>query len=65
MEKLLEQIKNNSYQDGDRLILGNFIELKVNDDKTCIDVYKYVDFDSIEDIGEYDFDSDYLTSFNI
>ena len=63
MEKLLEQIKNNSYQDGDRLILGNFIELKVNDDKTCIDIYKYVDFDKISD--DYDFDSDYLTSFNI
>lgn len=65
MEKLLEQIKNNSYQNGDRLVLGNFIELKVNDEKDCIDVYKYVDFDSIEDIDDYDFDSDYLTSFNI
>ena len=65
MENLLEQIKNNSYQDGDRLVLGNFIELKVNDEKDCIDVYKYVDFDSIEDIDDYDFDSDYLTSFNI
>ena len=63
MEKLLEQIKNNSYQDGDRLVLGNFIELKVNDEKDCIDVYKYVDFDKIGD--DYDFDSDYLTSFNI
>ena len=63
MEKLLEQIKNNSYQDGDRLVLGNFIELKVNDEKDCIDVYKYVDFDKVND--DYDFDSDYLTSFNI
>ena len=63
MEKLLEQIKNNSYQDGDRLVLGNFIELKVNDDKDCIDVYKYVDFDKVDD--DYDFDSDYLTTFNI
>lgn len=63
MEKLLEQIKTNSYQDGDRLVLGNFIELKVNDEKDCIDVYKYVDFDKISD--DYDFDSDYLTSFNI
>ena len=63
MEKLLEQIKNNSYQDGDRLVLGNFIELKVNDDKTCIDVHKYVDFNKVGD--DYDFDSDYLTSFNI
>ena len=65
MEKLIEQIKNNSYQDGDRLVLGNSIELKVNDDKTCIDVYKYVDFDNIEDIDDYDFDGDYLTTFNI
>ena len=63
MEKLLEQIKNNSYQDGDRLILGNIIELKVNDDKDCIDVYKYVDLDKIGD--DHDFDSDYLTTFNI
>ena len=63
MEKLLEKIKNNSYQDGDRLVLGNIIELKVNDEKDCIDVYKYVDFDKIDD--DYDFDSDYLTSFSI
>ena len=61
--EIIEKIKNNSYQDGDRLILGNFIELKINDEKDCIDVYKYVDFDKISD--DYDFDSDYLTTFNI
>ena len=56
--QLYERIKNNSYSDCERIVLGELIELKFNED--CIDVYKYTDLDNVDD--DYDFDSDYITT---
>ena len=60
---LFNLIKAQSRNEDGRIILGNLIELKVNDTKDFLDVYKYVDFES-EDFNEdeHDFDEDYITS---
>ena len=60
-KQLFEKIKNFSYSDleKDVIVLGDLIELKLNDDS--IDVYKYKNLDNV-DIEEYDFDSDYITT---
>lgn len=56
--QLCDKIKNDSYSDCERIVLGKLIELKLNED--CIDVYKYTDFNKVDD--DYDFDSDYITT---
>lgn len=58
LKTLYELIQTNSYSNCKSIILGGLIELKINDD--CIDVYKYVDLNSVKD--DYDFDQDYLTT---
>lgn len=60
-KQLFEKIKNFSYSDleKDVIVLGDLIELKLNDGS--IDVYKYKNLDNI-DIEEYDFDNDYITT---
>ena len=65
----LELIKQCSYYDKEtgRIILGNLIELNINHDKDCIDIYKYADLSKIDDDDDnnYDFDNDYLTTICI
>lgn len=56
--QLFDRIKNNSYSDCERIVLGELIELKLNED--CVSVYKYADLDNVDD--DYDFDSDYITT---
>lgn len=62
-KQLFEKIKNFSYNDLERdvIVLGDLIELKFNEDNSCIDIYKYKNLDNV-DIEEYDFDSDYITT---
>lgn len=63
MEKLFELIKKDSYNDIEKgvIVLGNTLELKFNDDNSCIDVYKHKNLSEV-DIEEYDFEADYLTT---
>jgi hypothetical protein len=60
-KELFEKIKNFSYNDLEKevIVLGDLIEIRLNDD--CLDIYKYKNLDNV-DIEEYDFDSDYLTT---
>lgn len=57
-EQIYKMIKNNSYSDCQRIVLGNLIELKINED--CIDVYKYAELNTVDE--EYNFDDDYITT---
>ena len=59
-DEIFNLIKANSYSDCERIVLGNLIELKINED--CIDVYKYADLDAVND--DYDYDADYLTTIH-
>ena len=63
---LYNLIKAQSRNENGRIILGNLIELKVNETNDFLDVYKYVDFES-EDFDEdkHDFDGDYITSISL
>lgn len=59
LEEIYKAVKENSYSDCERIVLGNIIELKINDEG-IIDVYKYADLDNVDE--DYDFDGDYLTT---
>jgi hypothetical protein len=58
IEQLYSCVKNSRTHQTHRINLGNILELIITDD--CVDIYKYIDPNSIDD--DYDFDSDYITT---
>lgn len=63
-EKIYDAIKNHSHSDGEVIVLGEILELKMFDNEhgTGVDVYKYVPQEEREKDDDYDYDSDYLTT---
>lgn len=64
IEEIIQTIKNNSRNEGDRIILGDLIELHISEDGKNLDVYKYADLSDV-DIEDYDFDADYITTISL
>ena len=64
IEHICTAVKDNSYSDGEVIVLGEIIELKPFGDErgTGVDVYKYVPQEEREKDDDYDYDSDYLTT---
>lgn len=56
-EKIYNEIKNKSYSNCATIILGELIELNIND--MCVDIYKYR---PQEDISDELSEEDYITT---
>lgn len=61
LNKIYKAIKGNITFDGDRITLGNILELKLHEEGEFLDVYKYAEEKDMED-DEYDFDEDFIGS---
>lgn len=62
---IYKEIKNNSFSDGEVIVLGGILELKSfcdNERGSGVDVYKYVPQEEREKDDGYDYDSDYITT---
>lgn len=61
---IYKEIKNNSFSDGEVIVLGGILELKSFDDErgSGVDVYRYVPKEEREKDDDYDYDSDYITT---
>lgn len=62
---IYKEIKNNSFSDGEVVVLGGILELKFfcdNERGSGVDVYKYVPQEEMEKDDDYDYDSDYITT---
>ena len=58
MKQDVQQDKIMSLSDNDTIIFDNKYELKLNREQNCIDLYKYVNQENIDD--DYNFDDDYI-----
>lgn len=58
MEQDVQQDKIMSLSDNDTIIFDNKYELKLNLEQNCIDLYKHVNQENIDD--DYNFDDDYI-----
>lgn len=58
MKQDVQQDKIMSLSDDDTIIFDNKYELKLNREQNCIDLYKYVNQENIDD--DYYFDDDYI-----
>ena len=58
MEQDVQQDKIMSLSDNDTIIFDNKYELKLNLEQNCIDLYKHVNQENIND--DYNFDDDYI-----
>ena len=58
MKQDVQQDKIMSLSDNDTIIFDNKYELKLNLEQNCIDLYKHVNQENIDD--DYNFDDDYI-----
>lgn len=58
MKQDVQQDKIMSLSDNDTIIFDNKYELKLNFEQNCIDLYKHVNQENIDD--DYNFDDDYI-----
>ena len=58
MQQDIQQDKIMSLSDNDTIIFDNKYELKLNFEQNCIDLYKHVNQENIDD--DYNFDDDYI-----
>lgn len=58
MKQDVQQDKIMSLSDNDTIIFDNKYELKLNREQNCIDLYKHVNQENIDD--DYNFDDDYI-----
>ena len=60
---LIKQIKENSRViDSSTIVIGNLLELHIDEEGENMDIYKYVPQEVMEADEDYDFDADYITS---